>query len=67
MTKDNLNQRELNMLQLLGAFTISMQQRALKNVKNCLNANIYSYIETSGGQSYNIYLKAVHFYNTSVN
>jgi hypothetical protein len=31
-----------------------------------LNTNIYSYLETSGGQSYNPYLNAVHFFNTSV-
>jgi hypothetical protein len=45
-----------------------MEQRALKNVKNvknCLNTNIYSYLETSGGQSSNIYLNFVHF-STSV-
>ncbi len=33
-----------------------MEQHTLKNVKNCLNTNIYSYLETSGGKSYNIYL-----------
>ncbi len=35
----------------------------LKNV----NTNIYSYLETSGGQSSNLYLKVVHFFNTAVN
>ena len=25
-----------------------MEQHTLKNVNNCLNANIYSYLETSG-------------------
>jgi hypothetical protein len=44
-----------------------MEQRALKNVNNCLNTNIYSYLEISGGQSYNLYLYVVHFFNTSVN
>jgi hypothetical protein len=44
-----------------------MEQRALKNVNNCLNANIYSNLETSGGQSFNSYLNVVHFFNTSVN
>ncbi len=44
-----------------------MEQRALKNVSICLNTNIYSYLKTSGGQSYNLYLNAVHFFNTSVN
>ncbi len=43
-----------------------MEQRALKNVNNCLNTNIYSYLETSVGQSYNLYLNVVHFFNTSV-
>jgi hypothetical protein len=33
-----------------------MEQRALKNVNNYLNTNIYSYLETSGGQNSNIYL-----------
>ncbi len=28
-----------------------MEQCALKNVNICLNTNIYSYLETSGGQS----------------
>jgi hypothetical protein len=46
---------------------ILMEQRALKNVNNGLNTNIYSYLETSGGQSYNLYLNFVHFFNTSVN
>jgi len=32
-----------------------------KNVNNCLNTKIYSYLETSGGQSYNLYLNVVHF------
>jgi len=45
----------------------SMEQCALKNVNNCLNTNIYSYLETSGGQSYNLYLNVVHVFNTSVN
>ncbi len=44
-----------------------MEQHALKNVKNCLNTNIYSYLETSGGQSSNLYLNAVHFFYTKVN
>ncbi len=47
--------------------TLEMEEHALKNVNNCLNANIYSYLETSGGHSSNLYLNAVHFFNTSVN
>jgi hypothetical protein len=27
-----------------------MEQHALKNIHNCLNTNIYSDLETSGGQ-----------------
>jgi hypothetical protein len=38
-----------------------MKQHTLKNVNNCLNTNIYSDLETSGGQSYNLYLNVVHF------
>jgi hypothetical protein len=38
-----------------------------KNVNNYSNTNIYSYLETSGGQSSNLYLNVVHFFNTRVN
>jgi hypothetical protein len=41
--------------------------RTFKNANNCSNTNIYSYLETSGGQSFNIYLNVVHFFNTSLN
>ncbi len=47
--------------------TATMEQHTLKNVNNCLNTNIYSYLETSDGQSSNLYLNAVHFFNISVN
>ncbi len=43
-----------------------MEQHTLKNVNNYLNTNNYSYLETSGGQSSNLYLNVVHFFNTSV-
>jgi hypothetical protein len=46
---------------------ITMEQRALKIVYSCLNTNIYSNLESSGGQSSNLYLNVVHFFNTSVN
>jgi hypothetical protein len=46
---------------------MSMEQRTLKNVNNCLNTTIYSYLETSGGQSSHLYLNVVHFFNASVN
>jgi hypothetical protein len=48
------------------ASTINIK-RALKNVINYLNTNIYSYLETSGGQSFNLCFNVVHFLNTSVN
>ncbi len=31
-----------------------------------LNTSIYSYLETSGGRSSNLYLNVVHFFNNSV-
>ncbi len=33
------------------------------NVNNCLNTKISSYLETSGGQSSNLYLNVVQFFN----
>jgi hypothetical protein len=38
-----------------------------QNVNGCLNTNIYSYLETPAGQSSNVYLSVVHFFNTSIN
>ncbi len=38
-----------------------MEQHALKNVNNNLNMNIYSYLETSGGQSSYTHLNVVYF------
>jgi hypothetical protein len=43
-----------------------MEKCALENVNYCLNTNIYSYVEASGGQVSNLYLNVVHFFNTSV-
>ncbi len=43
-----------------------MEQRTLKNVNIYLYTNIYSYLETSGGQSSNQYLNIVHFFSTGV-
>jgi hypothetical protein len=45
----------------------AMEKCTLRNVNNYLNTNIYSFLETSGGRSSNLYLKLVHFFNTSVN
>jgi hypothetical protein len=47
--------------------TFSQWNSALKNVNNYLNTNIHSYLETSGVQSYNLYLNVAHFFNISVN
>jgi hypothetical protein len=43
-----------------------MEERTLKNVNNYLSTSIYSYLETSGGQSSNLYLNVVHFLNASI-
>ncbi len=45
---------------------LSMEQRDLKNLNNCLKTTFTLAKETSGGQSSNPYLN-VHFFNTSVN
>ena len=44
-----------------------MEQHPLKIVNNCYDTNIYSYLEARvfGGQSSNLYLSVVHFFNTS--
>jgi hypothetical protein len=47
--------------------TALMEQFYLKNVNNGLNNNIYSYLETSGGKSCNMYLNVIHFLNASLN
>jgi len=39
-----------------------MEQHTFKNLNSCLNANIYSYSETSCGQSSNLYLNVAHFF-----
>jgi hypothetical protein len=44
----------------------AMEQCTLKIVNNSLNTNIYSYLETSGGQSSSLYLNVVRFFNASV-
>jgi hypothetical protein len=38
-----------------------------KQINSYLNTNIYSYLETSGGQSSNLYVNFVHFFKPSVN
>ncbi len=46
---------------------VTMEQHALEIINNCFNSNIYSYLETSGSQSSNLYLNVVYFFNKSVN
>ncbi len=57
----------LNVSPIQKNVTMGIEQRTLKNVSNYLNTNIYSYLETSGSQSSNLYLNVVHFFHTSVN
>jgi hypothetical protein len=45
----------------LKCFQLTNGTGCFKNVNNNLNTNIYSYLETSGGQSSNIYLNVVPF------
>jgi hypothetical protein len=45
----------------------TMSQQALKDGKNCLNTNIYSYLETSGSHSSNLYINVVHFFSLIFN
>jgi hypothetical protein len=44
-----------------------MERHILEIANNWLNINIYSYLDTSGCQSYDLYLNVAHFFNTSVN
>ncbi len=45
---------------------VAMEEHTLKIVNNSLNTKIYSYLETSVGQSYILYVD-VNFLNASVN
>ncbi len=47
--------------------TATTELCTLENANNYLNTNIYSYLETSGGQSSNLYSNVVHFFNARVN
>jgi hypothetical protein len=50
----------LNIIMLSVVALLSFNKRAhLKNVKNYLNTNIYSYLGTLDGQSSNLYLNVV--------
>ncbi len=52
---------------MLKAKAYPTEQLDLNFVNDCLNTSIYFYLETSGSQSSNLYLNAVHFFNASVN
>jgi hypothetical protein len=56
-----MNKSVLNWTQACQLHFNPMEQRAFKNVNNCLNTDINSYLDTSGGKSYKIYLNDVHF------
>ncbi len=43
-----------------------MKQGDLKIANNCLNTNIYPYLDTHGGQSSYLYLNIVHFSTTGL-
>jgi len=63
---------ELDLLVLFAEnFNFMMRQRleehTLKISNSCLNTNIYSYLEASDGQSSNLHLNVVHFFNTNDN
>jgi hypothetical protein len=51
------------MSMLADFYTSLIEQHALKSANNCLNRIpiFYSYLETSGRQSSNLYLNAAHF------
>ena len=46
---------------------LATEHHSLKHVNDCLNTNIYSYLDTSGGQRSNLYLNVIQLFNTSVN
>jgi len=50
---------------VLESLSLAMEQRTFKNVNNCLNTNIYSYLETSSVKRFNLYLNVIHIFNTS--
>jgi len=51
----------------IGLSLHKIEKRAFRNVNTCLNTSISSYLETSGGESSNLYLNVAHFFNTIVN
>jgi hypothetical protein len=39
-----------------------MEEHALKHVNNCLNTNIYFYLETSGGNGIKLFLSEIYVF-----
>ncbi len=52
---------------VLAFYVMEWNSMLKKCEKKCLQTNIYSYLETSGGQISNLYLNVVHFFYTIVN
>jgi hypothetical protein len=44
----------------------NLEEKQNQNILKMFECSIYSYLETSGGQSSNQYLNVVHFFNASV-
>jgi len=65
--KANLPKKSTTAYGLRPSISDWMEQHALKNINSYLNINIYSYLETSGGQSSNLYLNVVQFFNITGN
>ncbi len=59
VSKDNRKKTKKTLILVVNAMT------HFKEVCHCLNANIYSYLETSGGQISNLYLNVINFFSTS--
>ncbi len=64
--KSKLHVAKMSLIVPASISILAMERPSLKNVNNGFNTKIYSYLETSGGQSYNLYLN-VKFLNTSLN
>ena len=62
----NTSQNKYSTNKLLFFVRVLLVHCTLKNLNNYLNTNIYSYLQTPGGQSSSLYLNVVHFENTGV-
>ncbi len=63
----NVNERKVACSGSIHQSAFVMEQHTLRNVNNYLNTNIYSYLETSGGQSSSLHLNVVLLFNTNAN